>query len=311
MFVKASHRSQSSLELLDLHGGLLRSRLAPMAPRLWDSSLYCFHSAYLWCILNFVSHTHIHSFSSLSLGLFHRALQHSLMRGKNTTAMKSPRLLRAFFSKLALSSPPERFLQIPVWGIVNTNFSLLKSPHIPAMLSFEWRTQGRPLNSFIVGFKTLHFKKYKSYSQMNEAERGDWREGLLMCPVGRHELSLSPQAAQIHSPVRRRLCPRDPALHTWHPFNSVHMQTQHCMTMRNNCSCLLLTNFKTVHSWSHFTIFSFISKHLTPAWSISRAELPYIWLFFVSKHPWEKSVFSVGRARALILYCGQVEMILY
>lgn len=85
------------------------------------------------------------------------------------------------------------------------------------MLSFEWQTQGRPLNSFIVGFKTLHFKKYKSYSQMNEGERGDWREGLLMCPVGRHELNLSPQAAQIHSPVRLRLCPRDPTLHTWHP----------------------------------------------------------------------------------------------
>lgn len=163
---------------------------------------------------------HTHSSFSLSPGWFHRALQRSLMRGKNTTAMKSPRLLRAFFSKLALSSPPERFLQIPVWGIVNTNFSLLKSPHIPAMLSFEWRTQGRPLNSFIVGFKTLHFKKYKSYSQMNEAERGDWREGLLMCPVGRHELSLSPQAAQIYSPVRRLLCPSDPALHTWHPFTS-------------------------------------------------------------------------------------------
>lgn len=136
---------------------------------------------------------HTHSFSSLSLGLFHRVLQRSLMRGKNTTAMKSPRLLRAFFSKLALSSPPERFLQISVWGIVNTNFSLLKSPHIPAMLSFEWRTQGRPLNSFIVGFKTLHFKKYKSYSQMNEGERGDWREGLLMCPVGQHELNLLPE----------------------------------------------------------------------------------------------------------------------
>lgn len=218
MFVKASHRSQSSLKLLDLHGGLLRSWAAPLASRLWDSSLYCFHSAYLWCILNFCfTHT---LFPPLSLGLFHRALQHSLMRGKNTTAMKSPRLLRAFFSKLALSSPPERFLQIPVWGIVNTNFSLLKSPHIPAMLSFEWRTQGRPLNSFIVGFKTLHFKKYKSYSQMNEGERGDWREGLLMCPVGRHELNLSPKAAQIHSPVRWLLCPYDPAPHTQHPFTS-------------------------------------------------------------------------------------------
>lgn len=216
MFVKASHRSQSSLEPLDLYGGLLRSLLAPLASRLWDSSLYCFYSAYLWCILNFHTHIHAHTFffPSLSLGLFHRALQQSLMRGKNTTAMKSPRLLRAFFSKLALSSPPERFLQIPVWGIVNTNFSLLKSPHIPAMLSFEWQTQGRPLNSFIVGFKTLHFKKYKSYSQMNEGERGDWREGLLMCPVGRHELNLSPQAAQIHSPVRQLLCPSDPALHT-------------------------------------------------------------------------------------------------
>lgn len=55
---------------------------------------------------------------------------------------------------------------------MNTNFSLLKSPHIPAMLSFEWQTQGRPLNSFIAGFKTLHFKKYKSYSQMNEGLRG-------------------------------------------------------------------------------------------------------------------------------------------
>lgn len=166
--------------------------------------------------LIFVSHTL--TFFTLSLGLFHRVLRHSLMRGKNTTAMKSPRLLRTFFSKLALSSPPERFLQIPVWGIVNTNFSLLKSPHIHAMLSFEWRTQGRPLNSFIVGFKTLHFKKYKSYSQMNEGERGDWREGLLMCPVGWHELNLSPQAAQIHSPVRWLLCPCDPALHTQPSF---------------------------------------------------------------------------------------------
>lgn len=164
------------------------------------------------------------------------------MRGKNTTAMKSPRLLRAFFSKLALSSPPERFLQIPVWGIVNTNFSLLKSPHIPAMLSFEWRTQGRPLNSFIVGFKTLHFKKYKSYSQMNEGERGDWREGLLMCPVGRHEPSLSPRAAQIHSPVRLPLCPSDPALHTWRPyFNFLQNTHSHANTTPDNrsycCAC--------------------------------------------------------------------------
>lgn len=111
MFVKASHRSQSSLKLLDLHGGLLRSRAALLASRLWDSSLYCFHSAYLWRILNFVSHALL---SSRSLGLFHRALRGSLMRGKNTTAMKSPRLLKAFFSKLALSSPPERFLQILV-----------------------------------------------------------------------------------------------------------------------------------------------------------------------------------------------------
>ena len=55
---------------------------------------------------------------------------------------------------------------------MNTNLYLLKNPHIPAMLSFEWQTQGRPLNSFIEGFKTLHFKKYKSYSQMNEGERG-------------------------------------------------------------------------------------------------------------------------------------------
>lgn len=230
------------------------------------------------------------------------------MRGKNTTAMKSPRLLRAFFSKLALSSPPERFLQIPVWGIVNTNFSLLKSPHIPAMLSFEWRTQGRPLNSFIVGFKTLHFKKYKSYSQMNEGERGDWREGLLMCPVGRHELNPSPQAAQIHSPVRSLLCPYDPAhgthlLHLTSSKTHIHMQTQrrtitvivpHDNERCYNCSCLLLTNFKNVHSWFHFTIFSFLLNVL-PTWSISSAELPYIWLFFVSKHPWEKSVFSVGR----------------
>lgn len=212
MFVKASHRFQSSPELLDLRGGLLRSQTAPLASRQWDSSLYCFHSAYLRRILNFVSHM---LFFLPSLGLFHRALQHSLMRGKNTIVMKSPRLLRAFFSKLVLSSPPERFLQIPVWGIVNTNFSLLKSRHIPAMLSFEWRTQGKALNSFIVGFKTLHFKKYKSYSQMNEGERGDWREGLLMCPVGQHELNLSPKAAQIYSPVSWLLCPYDPAPHTY------------------------------------------------------------------------------------------------
>lgn len=57
MFVKAPHRFQSSLELLDLHGGLLRNQASPLASRLWDSSLYCFPSAYLWCILNFVSHT--------------------------------------------------------------------------------------------------------------------------------------------------------------------------------------------------------------------------------------------------------------
>lgn len=66
MFVKASHRSQSSLQPLDLHGGLLRSCSAPLASRLWDSSLYCFHSAYLWCILNFVSHTHTLFFLPLS-----------------------------------------------------------------------------------------------------------------------------------------------------------------------------------------------------------------------------------------------------
>lgn len=204
MFVKASHGSQSSLELLDLHGGLLRSRAAPFGLRTVGllaalSLLLPIYGAFLI----FVSHTL--TFSSLSLGLFHRALRRSLMRGKNTTAMKSPRLLRAFFSKLALSSPPERFLQIPVWGIVNTNFSLLKSPHIHAMLSFEWRTQGRPLNSFIVGFKTLHFKKYKSYSQMNEAERGDWREGLLMCPVGRARAeSISPSCS---NPLSSEMAP--------------------------------------------------------------------------------------------------------
>lgn len=214
---------RSSLEPLDLHGGLLRRRLPPPPPP-WPPD--CGTPP---CIVStlplygaFLILFHTRSFSSLSLGLFHRALQHSLMRGKNTTAMKSPWLLRAFFSKLALSSPPERFLQIPVWGIVNTNFSLLKSPHIPAMLSFEWRTQGRPLNSFIAGFKTLHFKKYKSYSQMNGAGGGvDWRAGLLMCPVGWHELSLSPQAAHIHSPVRWLLCPRDPALRSWPPFTSL------------------------------------------------------------------------------------------
>lgn len=207
MFVKASHRSKSSLKPLDLHGGLLRSWAAPWPPDCGTphciASTMPIYGAFL-ILFQALS-------VSLSLGLFHRALHHSLMRGKNTTAMKSLQLLTAFFSKLALSSPPERFLQIPVWGIVNTNFSLLKSPHIPAMLSFEWQTQGRPLNSFIVGFKTLHFKKYKSYSQMNEGETGDWREGLLMCPVGLHELNLSPQAAQIHSPVRWLRCPYDPA----------------------------------------------------------------------------------------------------
>lgn len=97
------------------------------------------------------------------------------------------------------------------------------------MLSFEWQTQGRPLNSFIVGFKTLHFKKYKSYSQMNEGE-GDWREGLLMCPIGRHELNPSPQAAQFRSPARWQLCPDDPALHTLHPFGYFRLSPQ--------CSCI-------------------------------------------------------------------------
>lgn len=67
MFVKASHRSQSSLEPLDLYGGLLRSLLAPLASRLWDSSLYCFYSAYLWCILNFHTHIHAHTFFPLPL----------------------------------------------------------------------------------------------------------------------------------------------------------------------------------------------------------------------------------------------------
>lgn len=51
------------------------------------------------------------------------------------------------------------------------------------MLSFEWQTQGRPLNSFIVGFKTLHFKKYKSYSQMNEGERGIDERGFWCVPL--------------------------------------------------------------------------------------------------------------------------------
>lgn len=40
--------SQPSLEVLDLHGD--RGEVVQ------DSSLYCFHSAYLWRILNFVSH---------------------------------------------------------------------------------------------------------------------------------------------------------------------------------------------------------------------------------------------------------------
>lgn len=134
---------------------------------------------YLWCMLNFVSHTLcLHPLS----WVIPQSAPALLMRGKNTTAMKSPWLLRAFFSKFSLFSLPERFLQIPVWGIVNTNFSLLKSPHIPAMLSFECRTQGRPLNSFIVGFKTLHFKKYKSYSQMIEREAGIDERGFWCVP---------------------------------------------------------------------------------------------------------------------------------
>lgn len=88
---------------------------------------------------------------------------------------------------------------------MNTNFSLLKSPHIPAMLSFEWQAQGRPLNSFIAGFKTLHFKKYKSYSQMNEGWGGGGgvERELLMCPVGRRELNLP---EQLESALQRGGC---------------------------------------------------------------------------------------------------------
>lgn len=40
--------SQPSLELLDLH--------RDYGEVVQESSFYCFHSAYLWCILNFVSH---------------------------------------------------------------------------------------------------------------------------------------------------------------------------------------------------------------------------------------------------------------
>lgn len=153
------------------------------------------------------------------------------------------------------------------------------------MLSFEWQTQGRPLNSFIVGFKTLHFKKYKSYSQMNEGERGDWREGLLMCPVGRHELNLSPQAAQIHSPVRWLLCPYDPALHTWHPLSSFNFQRNTAtykqlemlfgVTMRNATIKLLpaLDKLENVH------FFGF-SLNILPAWLISSVE-PLIHVTFL------------------------------
>ena len=112
MFVKASHCSQSSLELLDLHGGLLRKTEQSSWPRDCGTP-HCVVST-LPIYGAFLILFHTHPFPSLSLGLFHRALQHSLMRGKNTTAMKSSRLLRAFFSKVGLSSPPERFLQIPV-----------------------------------------------------------------------------------------------------------------------------------------------------------------------------------------------------
>lgn len=70
------------------------------------------------------------------------------------------------------------------------------------MLSFEWQALGRPLNSFIAGFKTLHFKKYKSYSQMNEGWGVDERE-LLMCPVGRYELNLP---EQLGSTLQRDCC---------------------------------------------------------------------------------------------------------
>lgn len=103
---------------------------------------------------------------------------------------------------------------------MNTNFALLKSPHIPAMLSFEWQAQGRPLNSFIAGFKTLHFKKYKSYSQMNEGwvcvcvlGGVDERE-LLMCPVGRHKLNLP---EQLKSSLAVRWLTAQPGTHFTSP----------------------------------------------------------------------------------------------
>ncbi len=82
-----------------------------------------------------------------------------------------------------------------------------------------------------------------------------------MCPVGRHKLNPSPLAAQIHSPVRRQLRPSDPALHKRHPFTSLNFlqNTHSCATTTPddcsrtlhdneecyNCSCFLLTNFKT------------------------------------------------------------------
>lgn len=79
-----------------------------------------------------------------------------------------------------------------------------------------------------------------------------------MCPVGWHELNPSPRAAQIHSPVRRLLCPRDPALHKLAPIYFLQLPPKHtftckhntrqlqglfCITMRNAiiAHCLLLT----------------------------------------------------------------------
>lgn len=263
MFVKASHGSQSSLDLLDLLGRLLRSRLAPSASRLWDSPLYCFHSAYLWRILNFVSHTHTLFFQPLSWVILLRAPALLDEGQKHDCYEKAPDFLGLSFLNWPLSSPPERFLQIPVWGIVNTNFSLLKSPHIPAMLSFEWRTQGRPLNSFIVGFKTLHFKKYKSYSQMNEVERGGIDERGFWCvPSDGTGWIRLPKLLKCTlqwdgcSVPTTQLCTHD--THSLPQLPQKHTHMQNIQLMVCMLSALIVPNkLPHIHSRFHVTVFLF------------------------------------------------------
>lgn len=104
-----------------------------------------------------------------------------LDEGQKHNGNKAAPLLSAVFHTHRLSSPPERFLQIGVWSMLNTNFCLLKGLGIFAMLSFECCTQGTPLNSFIEEFQIPFTSKSINHTPKWMRESGGWCQVSLMC----------------------------------------------------------------------------------------------------------------------------------